>query len=392
MDSCNLGSRLTLLFATAALLSACGGGGSATSDAIAQAPAPAPAPAPVPPPPPPLAIAGDPPFSSSCSATPGRASIGPFTAQAGDCFVAYQITAQELADFHASYTGAAVRTKVLNAVAANFLDRIDSVVVILDESDQEQGTLPYGINYPVQGCSVHNTACPRFGRLGNLWLTARTYITAGPSLHELLHGFHTGMAADTTANYTIPTVVASHWGFSSAGGQHGGWVPGTLVSTGANAYQANSPTAIAPFVSRTGFGTFANGGNTIPYSNLELWTMGLIPDSALQAVQVAENAVSTGIGTFTATNIATYTPAQIIARVLPAARPLTSTPRAFRALVVVATTSGALPAATVSSLNSDIEQFTMRTTPTIATTGYNFWTASGMSATIQMAKATELAK
>jgi len=306
--------------------------------------------------------------------------------------VTYQITPQELADFHANYTQAAVRTKVLNAVAANFLGRIDSVVVIVDESDQERGSLPYGINYPVQSCSVHNNACPRFGRLGNLWLTARTYISAGPSLHELLHGFHTGMATDTTANYTIPTAVSGHWGFSSAGGQHGGWAPGTLVSTGANAYQAKAPTAIAPFVSLAGFGTFANGGNSIPFSNLELWTMGLIPDSALQAVQVAENAVSTGSGTFTATAITTYTPAQIIARVLPAARPSTSTPRAFRALVVVATTSGALPAATVSSLNSDIEQFTMRATPTIAATGYNLWTASGMSATIQMANATELAR
>jgi len=306
--------------------------------------------------------------------------------------VTYQITAQQLADFHADYTQATVRPQILNAVSANFLDRIDSVIVIIDESDQEQGSLPYGINYPVQSCSVHNTACPRFGRLGNLWLTARTYISAGPSLHELLHGFHQGMAPDTTANYTIPTVVAAHWGFSSAGGQHGGWAPGTLVSTGANAYQAKGPTAIAPFVSPTGFGTFANGGNSIPYSNLELWTMGLIPDSALQAVQVAENAVSTGTGTFTATNIATYTPAQIISRVLPTGRPSTSTPRAFRALVVVATTNGTLPAATVTSLNSDIEQFTMRTTPTIATTGYNFWTASGMSATIQMANATELAR
>ena len=350
--------------------------------------APAPAPASVPPPP----IAGDPPFSSSCGLTPSRQAVGPFVTQPGDCVVSYQITAQELADFHANYYTAPVRTNLLNAVAANFSASIDAVLVVIDGSVDQQGSLPYGINYPVQNCSVHNTTCPRFGRLGNLWLTARTYVTAGPSLHELLHGFHVRIAPDVSANYTIPTSVAAHWGFSSAGGQHGGWSDGTLVSQGGNAYKAQAPTAISPFASLNGFGTFVNGGNSVPYSNLELWTMGLIPDAELKAVQVAENAVSTGAETFTATAITTYTPTQIIARVLPTGRPSTSTPRAFRALVVVATTNPNLPASTVSALNSDIEQFSMRASPTISSTGYNFWTGTGMRATIQMANASQLGR
>ena len=312
--------------------------------------------------------------------------------QPGDCVVSYQITVKELADFHTNYSNATVRTKLLNAVAANFSDRIDAVLVVIDESVAEQGSIPYGINFPVQSCSLHNPACPRFGRLGNLWLTARTYITAGPSLHELLHGFHIGMTVDSAANYTIPTSVPAHWGFSSTGGQHGGWSDGTLMALGGNAYKAQAPAAIAPFASLSGFGTFANGGNSIPYSNLELWTMGLISDAELKPIQVAENAVTSGSGTFTATAITTYTPAQIIARTLPAGRPSTLTPRAFRALVVVATTSATLPAETLNALNSDIEQFTMRSIPTIPSTGYNFWTATGMRATMRIANASELAR
>ncbi len=371
--------RLGFSGSLALLLAACGGGGGDTS--VAQVPVV-----------PPAAIPGDPAFSSSCGNAPGRVSIGPFRTQVGDCFISYQITAPELAEFHANPFGLVPwRNRLLDAVRANFLERIDVIVVVLDQSTAERGSLPFGVLFSVQQCSVHNTACPRFGRLGNLWLTARTDLTTGPSLHELLHGFHINMAPPG-ANYTIPTVVDSHWGLSSAGGQHGGWSRDTLVSLGGGAYQAQGPRRIDG-LTRTGFGTIANGGNSIPFSNLELWTMGLIQDAELEPVDVAENPVFTDTetfttGRFTASGIRTYTPDQITTRVLPGSRPSTSTPRAFRALIVLATTNATLPGATVSNLNSDIEQFSMRSQPA---TGYNFWTGTGMRATLHMATASELA-
>jgi hypothetical protein len=368
--------RLGLSGLLALMLAACGGGGGDTS--ATQTPSPVV---------PPTAIPGDPAFSSSCGNAPRRKSIGPFQTQSGDCFVAYQITAQELAEFRADYTHPPVRTRLLDAVKANFVERIDFIVVVLDLSDEERGSLPYGVNYTIQGCSVHNTACPRFGRLGSQWLTARTYLTMGPSLHELLHGYQSHMAVDSTTNYIIPTTVSSHWGFSSAGGQHGGWSRETLVSLGGGAYEAHGPRRSDASTWQAGFTTNANGGNAVPYSNLELWTMGLIGDTELEPVDVAENPASTGTGTFTASAIRTYTPAQIVARVSPEARPSTNTPRAFRALVVMASTSATLPAATVNNLNSDIEQFSMRSQPTL---GYNFWTGTGMRATVHMATASEL--
>ena len=67
------------------------------------------------------------------------------------------------------------------------------------------------------------------------------------------------------ANYAIPTVDDFHWGFSSGNGQLGGGDLENLVSLGENRYSAGE------------FGTNANGGNSLPYSPLELYFAGLIP-------------------------------------------------------------------------------------------------------------------
>lgn len=378
---------LSCLFAMA--LASCGGGSSGDAP-VALATAPSPAPAPAPATPPPSAIPGDPVFASSCANTPTRAAIGPFSTQAGDCVVSYQISDAELAEFHGSFLTAPVRLKIINAVKANFKSRIDTVLVILDQDSTQQGTLPFGINYPVQSCSVHNPACPRFGRLGNLWLVARDYISTGPSLHELLHGYHVDIAADTTTGYTIPTVDSSHWGFSSAGGQHGGWARDSLTPLGGGLYMARRPKPNDGLVWGTGFSTNANGGNSVLYSNIELWTMGLIPDAELLSVDVAENAVRAASDKFTASAIRTYTSVEIILRVKPESRPSTSTPRAMRGLVVVATTAAVLPTGTLTKLNQDIEEFT-QIKPSVSGTSYNFWSATGMRSTLHLATASELA-
>lgn len=214
-------SHLTAL-AAALLVAACGGGGSGPTTTETPAPAPVPVLAE---PAPPAPIAGDPAFVSGCSGTAARSAIGPFSTQPGDCFVSIQITPDELAQLRRDYTTAPVRSRVLEAVRSSFSDRIDSVMVIVDQSqaDQEAAKMPYGFNVPVQPCNVHSPNCPRFGRLGNLWLTANDFLERGPSLHELLHGFLAGMAHDGGPGFVVPTQVDSHWGYSSAGGQLGGW-------------------------------------------------------------------------------------------------------------------------------------------------------------------------
>jgi PKD domain len=341
---------------------------------------------------PPELIAGDSPFYHFCDSSPKGTAIGPFKTLAGDCAVSIQITSQELADYRLNFNSASVRGRVLRAVIDNFSSQIDGVVVLLDQAASERGDLPFGVNYTVQSCSVHDSACPRFGRLGNIWFTARDDLLNGPALHELLHGYHTAMTSNDEQNYITPTSVASHWGFSSAGGQHGGWRVGSLVSLGGGAYKAQAPIPIAPYQTGLGFGLNANGGNNVPFSNLELWTMGLISDVELLPVQVAQNAVFTSPGQFTASSIDTYSPAQIIARIKPSARPSVNTPRAFRMLVVVATTQASIPDATLAKLNSDITLFTKRAMLPPGNGGYNFWTATGYRSSIHMAQSSLLAK
>jgi hypothetical protein len=299
------------------------------------------------------------------------------------------MTDAELLDYQLNYASAPIRQKILDEVRANFQGRIDTVIVMLDLDSTQQGNMPFGVNYPVQSCSIHNALCPRFGRLGNVWLTARNYLINGPSLHELAHGFNHYLAQNGTTNFIIPTTVGAHWGFSSAGGQLGGWDKSTLVSLGGGRYQAIGPQRPPAYAQPTGFGVFANGGNTVPYGNLELWTMGLIPDNELTAVDVAENAANFDGTNFTATAMRTYAPSEIVLRALPGGRPSVNTPRAFRGLVVLATNRPAIDTTTIAKLNSDIEQFSMRASQTLSPT-YNFWTATGMRASLHLSNASEL--
>ena len=104
-------------------------------------------------------------------------------------------------------------------------------------------------------------------------------VCCGPSLHELMH--HWGNYSLATGALTADTLddnvmeqdrAYSHWGVSSVNGQLGGFDASTLVELGDNWYTA------APF------GTFANGGNSVPYGNFELYLMGLIPPEEVEDV------------------------------------------------------------------------------------------------------------
>ena len=90
----------------------------------------------------------------------------------------------------------------------------------------------------------------------------------GPSLHELHHAW---------ANYIVPTAVGGHWGFSSADGQLGGFDIANLVDLGGGQYTAGD------------FGTFANGGNSVPYSPIELYLAGFLAPEEVPDLWVAED-------------------------------------------------------------------------------------------------------
>ena len=113
------------------------------------------------------------------------------------------------------------------------------------------------------------------GRLGSfIHMPAHYLVSNGPMLHEIMHQW-----GNSFFKYD-----SGHWGLSGVGGgQLGGFEPSTLMTSdnltsGAYALTIGTFRAASSKFSSS-FGTFANGGNSIPYSNFEKWLMGLIPAS-----------------------------------------------------------------------------------------------------------------
>ena len=150
----------------------------------------------------------------------------------------------------------------------------------------------------------------------------------GPSLHEILHAW---------ANFTLPTAVGGHWGFSSANGQLGGFDLADLEDLGGGRYTAGR------------FGTFANGGNGPPYSPIELYFAGYLPPEEIPDLWVAEDGrwatgedgtparTDAGSSIFEAAEVRTYTINDIVERAGPRVPPTGEAQWHFRAALVLLT-------------------------------------------------------
>gem|GEM_PF-589933 len=198
-------------------------------------------------------------------------------------------------------------------------------------------------------------------------------LPSGPSLHEICHNW---------GNYlsSIPTVRSGHWGTSSVGGQLGGFKAGSLVDLGNGTYQVSNPRTGQP----GSFGTFANGGNGLPYSEFELYLMGMIPPSEVEfPIQIINQLdwVDSSQGILTATSITTRTMADIIqtdgARIPVAA----DAQKEFRILYVVIS-ADPLDNPTWGELDQTVYDFALPGDNGISS--YNFWEATGGRGTVKM--------
>ena len=148
----------------------------------------------------------------------------------------------------------------------------------------------------------------------------------GPSLHEIAHNW---------GNDLIKTEVKGHWGYSNVGGQLGGWQPGSLAKRDDGTYQARGPLDTEP----SDWGSFANGLNSVPYSNLELYVMGMIgAEEVGHDIKIAEDFEWTddySKGIFNASSITTLTMDQIIAERGPREPNHLDSQKNFRAIYVV---------------------------------------------------------
>lgn len=118
----------------------------------------------------------------------------------------------------------------------------------------------YAVMNDVEGIGRTQFLDTRYGSAGRLrgviTLNFSRALIHGPLLHELQHAW---------ANFVIPTSVSSHWGFSSANGQLGGFDRTQLTTIEDGVYFAG-----------ISWNPRANGGNSVPYSPIELYLAGFL--------------------------------------------------------------------------------------------------------------------
>lgn len=259
---------------------------------------------------------------------------------------------------------------VSQKVYEHFKDDFDFIFIFADEDEKPDG-VAFGRNRSVKldidglgGVFYDNTAAQgSAGRLKSvMYMPLVRYIRNGPFLHEIAHHW---------ANKDfVPTTVSGHWGYSSAGGQLGGFDELEDLGNGQYLGKMNGNDG--------GFGTFANGGNSIPYSNAELYLMGMIPESELEEILVAENPQNEeGTGVFSADAITTYTPADLIAQHGPRSPAFNASQKEFRGISVIISTSP-ISAERIEMAKSNLENFVLPSAPEATDWGNsnNFWMAT----------------
>ncbi|WP_411030762.1 hypothetical protein [Spongiimicrobium sp. 3-5] len=205
------------------------------------------------------------------------------------------------------------------------------------------------------------------GRLKSIIYMPRSeYIRQGPFLHEIAHSWGNHGFLDTT--------VGGHWGYASTGGQLGGF--DELVSLGNDTYRGR-------LNGGDGFGTFANGGNTVPYGNVELYIMGLIGADDIEPVQLAVNPVAGAtFGEFTADAIETITAADIVAQHGARVPNVENSQKNFKALTVLISPE-TIEQDKIDATHSDLENFSRQAEPDASWgNALNFWEATDARATI----------
>lgn len=315
------------------------------------------------------------------------------TVHPGQRFASLEMTASEYQDWKANdgYNDGPKREGLVKELYASFRDEFDFIFLVLNET-QTPASLDFsGQLFPVSnqtrglGASTFD-ASRDYGSAGRLKsvmaLTKRTHIQNGPGLHELMH---------TWGNFGISTAAFDpfgpgccggrmpefepHWGFTGGDtrGQLGGFRQSTLeagIGGNPNRYKAEP------------FGQFANGGNAVPYSQMELYLMGMIPVSQVAPFDVFRNVTAFDQQTyeFEAATRVRYDSARIESELGRRSPTSQTSQKDFRLLIVVL--SGApLTAAEMEGFDRDAERFGRKADD--GTEFYNFWEATGGRGTLE---------
>ena len=213
------------------------------------------------------------------------------------------------------FSNTSLRTGLVQDIYQRFDDDYDFIIFLLNEPSIPENLSYYGrligVSNSIKGIGLSSyDFSSEYGSSGKLkaiiQMTGLEYLKYGPALHELAHQW---------ANFALPThsvsstgtnltsfLFGSHWGFTGGNtkGQLGGFEQSSLVDIGQNSYSVGE------------FGTFANGGNGVPYNDLELYLMGMIPVSEVADFDMFTNITALDIVSstfnFSAEDRTTFTP------------------------------------------------------------------------------------
>ena len=280
------------------------------------------------------------------------------------------------------FTDPDLRLSLVNDVYNKFPDKYDFIFFILNEPSIPLSLYYYGmligVFNDVEGIGKYAyDYTSDYGSTGKLkavmQLTGLEYLKYGPALHELAHQW---------ANFALPThsvdspgenitsyLYGSHWGFTGGNtpGQLGGFEQSTLIENGNNSYTVGE------------FGPFANGGNGIPYNELELYLMGMLPISSVTDFDMFTNITSLAIDTltydftFTASNRTTYNHESLESVLGQRVPSVESSQKDFKLLVIVITDSP-LTDDEWNKVDATAEWFSKKEDD--GTSLYNFWEAT----------------
>ena len=278
------------------------------------------------------------------------------------------------------FTNTEQRLSVINDIYNVFSDDYDFIFLILDEPSIPANLNYYGkligVSNSVSGLGLQNYDYSLdYGSDGKLkavmQLTGLEYLKYGPALHELAHQWaNHGLAThsvDSPGEELISYLFTGHWGFTggSTPGQLGGFSQSSLIENGNNSYTVDS------------FGPFANGGNGLPFNELELYLMGMLDIQDLNNFDMFTDitAFTTNESTFdfTANQKTTYTPETLIALLGERSPSYDESQKEFNLLAIVITESS-LTDEKWSKVDATAEWFSKSEDD--GSSLYNFWEAT----------------
>jgi hypothetical protein len=319
-----------------------------------------------------------------------KSQIHPITINSNQRVVSLQMTASEYSSWvtNDEFSTDAKRQAIVQDIYQKFDDKFDFIFLILNETTMPSYYSYVGKCYTTSnsttgiGISTFNSDVSycSAGRLkAVIALAQKDYLMNGPSLHELMHNWGNRIISTVDWNGTSQYDAIPHWGFTggSNAGQLGGFKQSTLqtnVGGNPNKYRASL------------FGGFANGGNSVPYSDLELYLMGLIPLTDVADFDVfsgitQKTTIGTDITEFTASTRVNYNAAKILTDAGQRNPSYVTSQKDFRLLIVLITPAP-LTETEWTNIDAQSEWFGR---PSSGGLGYiyNFWEATRGLGTIE---------